>query len=142
MPFTSARKWTSKCHFGRTGPKAAAFAEEKPSVIGNGVRILRSHANCWYSSVEMIETVDVLSECGPGYGIGWEAGSLCRCLQKSQETRAFSINVFQGSDLPPFDYFVGIRLFGERLKPGELGSLLALLNVPIQTWIPTSEGAL
>jgi len=31
---------------------------------------------------------------------------------------------------------------GERLKPGELGSLLALLNFPIQTWIPTSECAL
>jgi hypothetical protein len=43
--------------------------------------------------------------------IGWEAGSLCRCPQKSQETWAFSINVFQGSDLPPLDDFVGFRLF-------------------------------
>ena len=35
-----------------------------------------------------------------------------------------------------------VALKGERLKPGELGSLLALLNFPIQTWIPTSECAL
>jgi hypothetical protein len=41
---------TTKCHFGRTGSKTSAFAEEKPSAIENALRISRSCAKCRHSS--------------------------------------------------------------------------------------------
>ena len=34
-----------------------------------------SQSNCCCPNVEVVEMIDVLSECGPGFGDGWEAGS-------------------------------------------------------------------
>jgi len=39
--------------------------------------------------VEVFEMIDVLSFCGPGFELGWEAGSHCRRFLKLPETRLF-----------------------------------------------------
>ena len=59
----------------------------------------------------MLVNLEVNRGADPGIELGWEAGSLSRCLQKSLETLAFSLNVFRASDLRPSIVFVGFRLF-------------------------------
>jgi hypothetical protein len=48
----------------------------KHSRIGKGLRISTSQSKCSYSRAEVFETIGVLSECDPGFELGWEAGSL------------------------------------------------------------------
>ena len=42
----------------------------------HGLRISGSQSNCWYSTVKVFELIDVLSECGPGFGVGWVLGTI------------------------------------------------------------------
>ena len=46
----------------------------RPTPPQSGLRILRSQSTCSSQTVEAVEIVDVLSECGPGFEIGWKAG--------------------------------------------------------------------
>jgi hypothetical protein len=50
----------------------------------NGLRSRCSHSNCSYSSVEVPETIAVLSECDPGIELGWEAGIRFAHFKKPQ----------------------------------------------------------
>src|ERR1022692_3625593 len=58
------------------GSTTAQIAQQKPSGIGNRVRILRSHVNCRYSSVEVFEMIDLLPKCDPGFELGWLCGTI------------------------------------------------------------------
>jgi hypothetical protein len=42
----------------------------------HGLRISGSQSHCWYSTVKVFELIDVLSECGPGFGVGWVLGTI------------------------------------------------------------------
>ena len=73
-----------KCHSDWIGFTISEFAQEKPRDLKNGLRRIRSRLSCRYSSVEVFEMIDVLSECDPGSELGWEAGSLYRRFGKPQ----------------------------------------------------------
>jgi hypothetical protein len=54
------------------------FVQENVQELRNGLRILTSQSKCGYSRAEVFETIGVLSDCDPGFEVGWEAGSLYR----------------------------------------------------------------
>ena len=54
--------------------RASEFAEENWQESRKWVENSCSQSNYSCSSVEVVEMIDVLSECDPGFEVGWEAG--------------------------------------------------------------------
>ena len=61
--------------------------------------------------MQVFEMIDVLFVCGPGFELGWEAGSLCPGFRNLNKDGPFQHNSHEASDLAFSDSFVGFRLF-------------------------------
>jgi len=66
----------------------SAFAQENVPEIENGLRIPRSQSKCAHPREGVFEKIAVLSECGPGFGLRWEAGFVPRTASASEPVEA------------------------------------------------------
>jgi hypothetical protein len=61
----------------------ATLLEKRRSRLRMGCE-LTSHSNCCWCNVEIVEMIDVLSECGPGFGVGWVLGTISATTSSMQ----------------------------------------------------------
>ena len=81
------------------------------SESGMGCEFRLRNRSAASSRAEVLETIDVLSECGSRIELGWEAGSLYARFKKLNKDGLFSLKPHDTSDLAFSDSFIRFHPF-------------------------------